>query len=91
MYDIIGNNLFGISGICWISRKKNMMSTNTIIATVVVLLILAALGWMLWKRNQTPNDSEDQINEEVEESAELESENTELVDAMQTNPVFEYE
>ena len=68
-----------------------MMSTNTIIATVVVLLILAALGWMLWKRNQTPNDSEDQINEEVEESAELESENTELVDAMQTNPVFEYE
>lgn len=68
-----------------------MMSTNTIIATVVVLLILAALGWMLWKRNQTPKDSEDQINEEVEESAELESENTELVDAMQTNPVFEDE
>lgn len=67
-----------------------MMSTNTIIATVVVLLLLAALGWMVLKRTQASNDSEDQINEEVE-SAELESENTELVDAMQTNPVFEDE
>ena len=67
-----------------------MMSTNTIIATVVVLLILAALGWMVWKRTQASKDSEDQINVEME-SAEAESENTELVNAMQMNPVFEDE
>ena len=43
---------------------------------------------MVWKRTQASEDSEDQPNEE-EESAELVSENTELVDAMQTNHVFE--
>jgi len=62
------------------------MSTNTIIATVVVLLILAALGWMVWKRTQAPEE----IDAE-EETAEAEAETTELVDAMQTNPVFEDE
>lgn len=63
-----------------------MMSTNTIIATVVVLLILAALGWMLWKRTQAPKEIDTE-----EETAEVEAETTELVNAMQTNPVFEDE
>ena len=47
-------------------------------------------GWMVWKRTQASKDSEDQINVEME-SAEAESENTELVNAMQMNPVFEDE